>query len=173
MKALWQLPLDEFDQAWQYTVDAYSVFNKELIRSGNCIKFVQLCRMLHNFFTHLFVDTQTNSLMYVLGALPFGIDKNRIHSLHTHWKLTHQMAYQHFYAVYFDCVVNLFINTIYAAHLHTDTQEWFDDVSRAQRYCSELYTIHKLLVGGEYEKRYARQLVRYQEVITLLRAATE
>lgn len=168
IKFLWNLPLDRFNCAcvelftWYYLC-AYKLLSLSLYRA-----FAQRCRMLHAFFSHIYVDIEMNTLVY-LSQNNFVGNVDGITHLQVYWLATVQTAYQKFYAVYFDCIARLFLAAICDVYVYRYNNKRYNNyLVCVKHFNNELHMIFEVLIGSVYERRCAQQLVRYQELISLI-----
>ena len=166
---LWHLPLNQFNQSWHELVASYREQHVDLMRFSACIKFVRLCRIVHNFLIKVYVDTASNSLIYCERYAPIELDRTQVFPLLVYWKKQRLLAYQDFYALYFDCVSRLFVVALHEIHTRKEVQQ-ADGFAKAEQYHAELQTILSVLVASEYEGQFARQAARYQSLLALARA---
>ena len=85
-----------------------------------------------------------------------------------HWKVGERYAYQTLYALYFGAVVRQFIAAVQLAYECKGDEEYAHVRLQAEQHHVLLTTLHKFLVDSDYERRYALQLARYQELLALL-----
>lgn len=166
---LWQLPLDEFDCACSALFSRYSLSISSL-KPSLYQPFVKQCKIMHSFFSHLFVDQQTNSLVYFVRDVPFDFGNDIMLPVFTCWRLKGNVSYQTFYASYFDGVSRLFVASVNDTYNHKNDRSYNDYFVKTARYYDELHMIYELLADSIYERRYGYQLQRYQELIALLGA---
>ena len=164
---LWQLPSDEFDCACSMLFSRYASFVSSL-KPSFYQSFVKQCRMMHSFFSHLFIDQQTNSLIYFVRDVPFDCGNDAVLPVFTYWHLKGNLLYQKFYTSYFDGVSRLFVASVNDAYNHKNNSAYNDYFVTTVRYYDELHSIYELLADSVYERRYGFQLQRYQELIVLL-----
>lgn len=164
---LWRLPLEEFTHSWTALISLYLDHYHALINEHTALRFVEQCRKWHQFFGGLLCDPITQILAYH----PCGMEVVPAHELFlpiiSYWHEIGLESYRLFYVLYFDALSYIFVRSVYVASVDLKNHQT-DMVSDAfDLLYAELTMVHKHLIGSMYERRYARQLARYEKVIAL------
>ena len=131
--------------------------------------FMIACKQLHTLFSSLFVDSHSDTLVYCTDQALLDQQHNLVPFL-TFCKTHNHTFFVPLYAFYFEQIAFLFINSCHEAFEDKDDSKLFVRyLSRAERYYAQLHTTFRYLACSEYEVRYAQQLVRYHELLALVR----
>ena len=157
----------DFMQAWERLVYWYEQVYATVATHAQIDAFAFHCRELRKqFFEHLFFDVSANEFIFIDDPSRFLHDSSLV-PLGTYWHSTGNQLYARWYAMYFDCVAHLFLTMICT---HSFDRALFEQRHHAvYRAYEELCQLVLLLKDSCYEKRYARQLYRYQELLELVR----
>jgi hypothetical protein len=167
---LWRLPLEEFTDTWTALIAVYLDHYHEIINEHAAPQFVEQCRKIHQFFEGLLCDPITQILAYHPCGLEVVPAQEILLPISSYFQEIGLLAYRLFYVLYFDALSYVFVHSVYAVSANIENYYVCNGANEQDLLCSELTMVHKHLIGTTYERRYARQLVRYQELLNLLYA---
>lgn len=164
VKKLWQLPLDGFNNTVVDIVAQYKCDKKSLLDIKNCAQFIHHCGSLHIFFKHIYLDSDGNSLWYIQQE-ESAIGKV---DLISYWRAQSFEPFFCFYALYYDCLAQLFVLELNQAWHEKHTDEYSEWRLKAERRHSEMSTVSQYLSGSSFEECYSRQHARYYDLLAFV-----
>lgn len=165
---LWQSTPSDFDVHWDQYVDMYCALDDECVSLHQLYNRVSHCGTVHTFLSRLYVDHTTNTFVYTNDPVALHAHCESADSVMSYWKKNSNYTYQLFYARYFDWLARCFIAIIYQMSIYRNSAQRVHELQyHAQQLSDRLHDVYAYLKGCELEHCYARQLRRYQELLSL------
>ena len=166
IRILWNQTPKAFVHVWNECVALYKRACKKFTTKSQVYAFVVHCRFIHkHFLSHLYVDATHNVLVYSFQHAYAHDSMRECKTVFSFLKNNNTQALCDFYAIYFDCVVTLFLDTLNFIEKKVPIQNTY---TQLEQYYGELLSLMPYLRGSVYEKRYAQQIQRYQELVALV-----
>jgi hypothetical protein len=164
IKQLWPSTLETFLATWATFLDQYRCIYHQLLSLDRIHSYVEHCTILHHqLLTHLFIEQKTQELFYSNQSY-VGPDYQ---SLQRYCCDRRHNAYWLWYALYCDCISYLFIDQLCPVPPDSFNAQRFE---QAELLYDQMSALVKHLDKSPYQKRYTRQLQRYQELLNVARS---